>query len=1289
MYRTPAFSTLAFMVQLISTIPLYHLTAEESYQPEKESAVSELWRWRELDDLKTIDTFYGTVDHQNRLWLPNYDGANVYDGMQITNYPYPKSFSSSFPNGIHACKNGDVYISTENGLRRLTNGVWEMVHDYDQVMDLRIVKFAELEDGRVYARSPAGLLEIKDGNAKIIPNTPERIIDIVHFRGSLWFSNANDNRIYRIPFDANGFLDLQNLQTYSITEKASHRTVLLASSQYGLIAGNTSLDCGLLQYNPEHDKWEEFPETPAPSQNHDILIESSDGTLVIHTTNSLILYHKGRWSSITDGVKIPKIFPFLITTSDELIVGGFREPIMLIDTSDKRWSYYPTLSFQCQDRLKRSWFINDNRRVVVHNPGKDQWTQFGIEDGVIDKPLRIYCSDNNLKWVLGSHQNTAAISIYNDGQWTTHLHPKLGTIIDRQSVFETDEGEIIFGSGDVRRVRKEDKGGIVTYQLANGDYQFKYLLPPEVPNRIISLVKKDDIYWFGGQKLYRYTQGKLEKAFEEDVSDTKNLWIDNLILTEKGNIWCSQRGNGLIRFSENHWEHFRENSGIISDNILSISAVPHTEVDDLYAVTDEGLVYFDGATWSPRIVQLPFSTNRSNISSRVMKDRSVWIDHDAPLFSTSADEFDAPLQETASIRWRPQTLSPDTHIHTNPDKFVQPANLIIEWSAKTPWSHTPTKDMMFSYRINNGKWSNFTTDKQKVFLNLTADNYVLEVRSRDLDGNIDSTPATVSFLVVLPMWQQPWFIVTVLAILLIVIALIVFIIRQRIRHIIALEEFKIQFFTNLSHELRTPLTVILGPLESLMKNPSDNSVQEKANIAHRSALKMQKLVDQLLEFRKIETTQTPEKITKGNLVSLISEEIDLIKSWIEEKDQSIEFHTPVESITVSTDFEKMRMILDNLISNASKYTPVGGKIQVKLKFDQKNRVILLSVSDDGSGIPQKELKNIFKPFYRAETEQYASGTGIGLSLVYALVKSMNGSITVDSLTKGPNRGTTFSLRVPESEEPASSSNEVPNTQTNELLIEDLSTDNLLLLVEDSEEIRDFLKSELQNDFKIEEAENGKIALNKAQSLIPDLILTDVMMPEMDGKELCQQLKKSELCAHIPVIILTALGSKQQQLSALETGADDFITKPVDIDILRKKLQNQMQLRDALQKKFRSRNVVQIQSNSESTELSANDRFLLRIQQMIEDEIDNLEFDLDTFAQKLSMSKMTLHRKIKAVTGASPAAYIRNVRLEEAAKLLKSGNYNVSEVIHLVGFQDHSHFGSLFKKKFGVPPSEYT
>jgi ligand-binding sensor domain-containing protein/signal transduction histidine kinase/DNA-binding response OmpR family regulator len=615
-------------------------------------------------------------------------------------------------------------------------------------------------------------------------------------------------------------------------------------------------------------------------------------------------------------------------------------------------------------------------------------------------------------------------------------------------------------------------------------------------------------------------------------------------------------------------------------------------------------------------------------------------------------------------------------------------------------------------------WNESGFQRTATYTNLDPGSYTFCVIASNNDNVWNEKGISMTVKILPPFWKTWWFkLLIILTIFLIIYFIIVFVInREKLKHELILERvkakqmheldmMKLRFFTNISHEIRTPLTLILGPLDRLMQGKlSGDQIKSHIQIMHRNASLLLKLVNQLLDFRKLETGNTKLELRKGDIIDFLRFLVDSFKYLANEKDIQLKFNTVNDNLYAFFDADKLEKIMNNLLSNAFKFTEKSGSVTVNVSIviddtsgdsdqsENNNRYVEIVVKDTGIGIAEQNKDKIFTRFFQANENKNLAGTGIGLALTQELVKLHKGYVLVDSK---PGEGSKFTIRLPLINElPGESIPSISGTTVNtdnftEIVDKnkgkELLSDKIMLIVEDNSDVRQFIRINFESSFHIEDAADGKEGLDIARKLIPDIILTDVMMPVMDGIELCKRLKKDERTSHIPVLMLTALTSKENTLDGLSSGADDYIVKPFDIAILRTKIENLLSVRKALREKF-SGEMILAPTNIALT--SPDEKFLRKAIEIVEKNIDDSELDIETFSDELGVSRMQLYRKLSALTDMTVKEFIRDIRLKRAAQLLTQKIITVSEVAYAVGFKDLSHFRKCFREKFGMSATEY-
>ncbi len=652
------------------------------------------------------------------------------------------------------------------------------------------------------------------------------------------------------------------------------------------------------------------------------------------------------------------------------------------------------------------------------------------------------------------------------------------------------------------------------------------------------------------------------------------------------------------------------------------------------------------------------------------------------------------------------------------------------------------------------------------YTKIPAGVYTFRVKGSNNYGYWNEEGTSISITILPPPWRTWWayslYFMFIFSVLVIIIRF--YLRRQRLLHTLELEQIqseklgeldklKSRFFANISHEFRTPLTLILGPVAKHLQAVKDSALKQDLNVVQRNALRLQRLIDQILNLSKIESGKMKLQVREVNIISLVNGYVQSFESLAKQKDIDLIFNSDEENFQLYVDKDKIEKILSNLLSNAFKFTEEGGRIEVTVRSresevgskqsavhslqptdhspqssvdcegnadcqlsttDFSGLWISITISDTGCGIPPEKLEHIFDRFYQAD-DSYTrdqEGSGIGLALTKELVKLHYGEITVESYRDG--KGSIFTVYLPigkghfnQSEIVDQSASEKQNEDFLELYPELTNqketslkkikeADNskpLLLIVEDNADLLEYIRDYLDKSYNILEAVDGEEGLQEAIKHIPDLVLTDVMMPKMDGFKLCQKLKTDERTSHIPVILLTARASSESKIEGLETGADDYLSKPFDPTELKIRIKNLILQRQKLREKFANdfwkENKLPVLQSVAFGLNQMDKKFLQKALNVVNMHLSDTDFNVVQFGQEMAMSRQQMHRKFRALVNQSATEFIRIIRLKKAADLITQKSGTVSEIAYDVGFNTLSYFTKSFQEQFGITPSEYT
>jgi signal transduction histidine kinase/ligand-binding sensor domain-containing protein/DNA-binding response OmpR family regulator len=613
----------------------------------------------------------------------------------------------------------------------------------------------------------------------------------------------------------------------------------------------------------------------------------------------------------------------------------------------------------------------------------------------------------------------------------------------------------------------------------------------------------------------------------------------------------------------------------------------------------------------------------------------------------------------------------------------------------------------YSYKLDNfdANWNNTGNQHRATYTNLPPGKYLFRVKSVERNGTSASDERTLSINLLYPWWKTlPAYIVYVLILSIVAVFIYKTITRiHRYKNELIIEkkvnEYKLQFFTNISHEIRTPLTLIIGPLEDMLSESDiTNKKRLQMEIMLKSARRMLHLTNQLLDFRKVQNNKMVLKISRLDIIAFTRDIYNSFVPLANHKGIIFSIDSPHQSFWIYADPNKLETIIYNIISNAIKFTKSGKRVSIQIAETEKNKAVDISVTDEGPGIPQRGVADIFTRYTILSNHELA-GTGIGLSLSYELAKLHKGNILV---TSAVGKGSIFTIRLltgndhfvksedfeadkdVNTKKPVDHSEDyVSNYEEDGSDVTDSADKSMILVVEDNQEILNYICQSLKSFFICIGAKNGSEGLHIARSLNPDVIITDIMMPEMDGLELTKILKEDFKTSHIPVIMLTSKANIRDQIEGIETGAEAYIVKPFNMEYLKTVATNLISQRIKVLDWIAEKKLAKTQLPAVNPK---DQDFLLKLVSCIEEDHSN-ELSIENLAEFCNVSRTVFYNKIKGLTGSSPLDFVRKVKLNSALRLLESG-YNVSEVAFMTGFTDVKYFSRLFKLQFGYSPSKH-
>ncbi|MDD4991268.1 MAG: two-component regulator propeller domain-containing protein [Paludibacter sp.] len=769
--------------------------------------------------------------------------------------------------------------------------------------------------------------------------------------------------------------------------------------------------------------------------------------------------------------------------------------------------------------------------------------------------------------------------------------------------------------------------------------------------------------------------------------------VVSLVEDNSGNIWAGTR-NGLacIYCKTNPTTHkyeynvvsFDENDGLLS-SILNQNAVFKNKQGKIYIGCTKGYTVFDPQTIHfNKIVPEPRFTE-------------ILIAND--VLEPGAEHKNRVILD--------ESITHKNRIELNYDD----KNFTINFSAL---SYIHPEKNRYRYKLK-GFDEDWLETKNGIgsatYSNLNQGTYQFIVYASNNDNVWSTKPLILEVVILPPFWLTWWaFIIYFLLGMLLLWYIVNFNLRkqkrefenaQRVREakqLHEMDEMKFRFFTNISHEFRTPLTLIISPVEKLLREAKSDDEKSLLSIIHRNANGLLELVNQLLDFRKLDVQKDTLNLSVGDVVAFIKDICYSFTELANRKAINFSFSTSVSELRMEFDPEKMRKVISNLLSNAFKFTPNNGKIDVTIGLIQQlndaKQTLKITVADSGIGIPAKDLERVFERFYRVENAENGNqtGTGVGLHIVSEYVKLHNGDIGVESQ---PGKGSVFTFALPVTQhihEEIISQNvqeeEIPEELTGEeaVLVEDhRSKLPLMLVVDDNEDFRNFISAMFTDSYRILKAEDGEIALKIILDKMPDLIICDVMMPNMDGFELCRMVKQDIRISHIPIILLTAKAGEENKYKGLEAGAEDYIAKPFNMEMLTLKVSRIIER----QKKTRDQFKHKVDITTTDVEITSMDeKFVKKAVALVEENLSSSEFLVEDLCREMGMSRVYFYKKILSLTDKTPSEFIRFIRLKRAADLLEKSQLFVNEVAFQVGFNDPKYFRKYFKDEYGVSPNEY-
>jgi len=1231
-------------------------------------------------------------DHQQRLWIGTYKGLDIFDlktekfhhlilDSLDTVKPTTREKEGIQVKAIQERKDGKVWVCTSNGM---------YVADPITLAVKKLNYFPQL-DGSIDIRS-----DRMEGAFKDIAEAKDGSIWAASSNG-LYHWNALTGKTTRYRHDP---LDPSTISTNSINciYIDRHERVWIGTfNSFALFNPEDQSFTHILPNRSQSEKPQGLFEIQAISENQNgqILVGSTDGLYILDLeteTTELLIDDSYIWSIFKDR----QGNTWVCATSGLYQIAPHSKKFKVIPRLDQTQDVLPlvyTPGYTGPDKMGvipdeegSAWVISYNKLKKYNLHSK---ILMSIE--LPYRPIGLYKDSKGKIWV----RSRQGLGIY-DPQINTFKHLSSFPEVRIHGFCEERDKYMWIGT----------EIGLIRYNLITAEQDiFKHdpADPQSLGNDFIEdmIMDKNGVIWIcargGVSMLIPGTQDRVPKFknWNDSKTDLPHNHITSIIDGEDGTFWLSC-GNQISHFfpKTGEFRNYDHNDGLHGNHLL-----------DGFK-SSRGKIYY-GSRNKKHVVFHPDSLQDNPYIPPVEITGFSLHNHTVPIQGNFGD----------SLTWE----SPLTHSisYTNELSLAYWQNdFTLEFAAL---NFINSENNLYKYKLEpyEEEWIETTADNRIArYTKLSPGEYTFRVIGSNNDGIWNNEGRSLS-IIIHPPWWQTWWAYTLYVILALGVLGAVYYyeakrikLRQRAKNLAEVDTLKTRFFTNISHEFRTPLTLILGPAKKLKARYHAPAIQDGLGIIQRNAQQLLHLVNQLLDLSKLEAGKLKLEAVKSDIVAFLKARACAFSSLAESKDIHFSIELPEEKTGAYFDRDKLEKVINNLLSNAIKFTGEGGNVTLKgTPIPMKGKEwFQIQVTDSGKGIASIELDKIFDRFYQVDAThtREQEGSGIGLALTKELVALHHGEIKVESKVA---KGTTFTVLLPlgkkhlkeheiiqelplsieETEDKkieAHSSEILISHSDNNLEKEDVGKETekpLVLIVEDHQEMRKFIRDCINNEYHVKEAENGKIGVTMAKKYLPDLILSDVMMPEKDGYELCKIVKTNELTSHIPVILLTAKADRKSKLTGLEIGADDYLAKPFDTKELQLIIRNRIEERRIMREKFSHDITLEPMHITVS---SLDEQFLNKLLEDIEENIDNESFTIEALSQHMGYSHMHFYRKLKALTGQTPSQFLRTVRLKRAAELLRQKSNNIAQVAFSVGFGNVSYFNRCFKDQFGMTPTQF-
>lgn len=1283
------------------------------------------------------------------MWVGTQDGLNRYDSKNFKVYrpvkSEPRSLQSYYIRCLFIDRAGSLWVGGNQGISRYDYKTDSFIN-YKlprSVGEWYICSMTEDAGRNIWAVSIAGdIFRLKPAEKDFVPvnlNTLAWGIKNIAYIG-VWKSSmflGTDIGLFKVNDKRNDIAQI-NLGI----AKPGVNDMLIDKDDFWIATEGR----GLLHYNSKTKQSKAFLHEISSNSiiNNNIrsIVKDTEGNIWLGTFKGLSIFNPGNLTFENYYHQLSQ--PFTIGQNSVRCIYRDRQNGMWLGTYYGGLSYYhkndikfnllsqntgkPSLNDEVisvirQDKAGNFWIGTNNKGVNYWNPGKNTISYYSSEE---NNPNGL--SSNNIKAIAFDDEGNVLIGTHMGG--LNVLNPSTGKI--KRYLADADNPNSIAGNL-VYSILKDYSGRIWIGTRSGldrfepGSQKFIHISSDRAGKRLIS----DDITC-----LFEDSQHRIWIGTTNGVSQfyPDNLLFGNIgdgrlsedivnCITEdqKKRIWMGTRdGLSLYDEAKRSFVPFKSESDFLTGTIYGIQ--PDNE-GNLWISTNSGLVKFNPDHKS----SLQAFDESDGLQNNQFNEYSFCKAKDGMLlfggikgisyfYPSALKQAPLPLKlRFTALEVFNKTVNVDdrTNILTNHIDQTKALELSPEYKQFSiffnAFNFISSNRTHYQYKLEGIDKTWQDTEALKIsYSNLPYGDYELFIKA--IGPNGETSPVRSLKLSVLPPWYKTTWFYLLMSLLSAAAGYIIYrVVSERVRALQQLKlerldkervryinQVKMDFFTNVSHELRTPLTLILAPLEELIKNPLADKVSKKLDLMLVNAKRLYHLVDQLFEFRKAEMGTRQLKVAKGDIVSFIHEIYESFKPISEKNDIEYTYRSSEAKLSFYFDKDAMEKILFNLLSNAFKYTRPHHKVGIELLT--KNELVLLKITDTGVGISKEDLVKVFDRFYQVNNREINLGSGVGLSFTQRLVELHHGHIMVES---EPGAGSTFTVSIPMSDAVYDSDLHAENT-VYELSIDPGNKDAIeesavweepdekdketrLLLVDDNKEILAYLQDFFDQSYQVAVAFDGKMALEMLEHQQFDLIISDVMMPELDGLHFCKRVKQNINTSHIPLILLTANTETNQQIKGLEMGADDYVTKPFSSSLLAAKITNLLRSRKRL-KEYYSAGKEIVPENIAFNAL--DEAFLKQAISIIELHLSDVEFSVDRFSREIGMSRSNLYLKLRAITGESVKDFVKRIRFKKAVELMLSKQYTIAQIAYTCGFNTPSYFSTAFKQYYGVMPSEY-